>query len=32
MNAIINLFGNYTALNDYLVHKYASTNKYIHEK
>ena len=32
MNAIINLFGNDTALNDYLVHKFVCRNKYIYEK
>ena len=29
MNAIVNLFGNDTALNDYLVHKFVCKNKYI---
>ena len=28
MNAIINLFGNDTALNEYLVHKFVCRNKY----
>ena len=32
MNAIINLFGNDTALNDYLVHKFVCRNKYVYEK
>ena len=32
MNAIINLFGNDTASNDYLVHKFVCRNKYVYEK
>ena len=32
MNAMINLFGNDTALNDYLVHKFVCRNKYVYEK
>ena len=32
MNVIINLFGNDTALNDYLVHEFVCRNKYVYEK
>ena len=32
MNAIIDLFGNDTALNDYLVYKFVCRNKYVSEK
>ena len=32
MNAIVNLFGYDTALNDYLIHKFLCRNKYNFEK